>query len=173
MAMARSAMETCSPVASSMSTSRSGGEGVTSWASRSRVSVVLPMAETTTTAPWPAFTVSTTRRATPRIFRASATEDPPYFWTIRPMGGSSRGSCYRSRARAFKVRGEILVPGRSAPTCPGARLPRVSGLDPQADGRQRHDAEAIDLGQRRGHVPLDGLVREHHDGHGARPALLD
>ena len=102
MAMARSAMETCSPVASSMSTSRSGGVGVTSWASRSRPSVVFPMAETTTTTPWPALAVSTTRRATPRIFWASATEEPPYFWTIRPMGGSWCGSCYRIGPRAFK-----------------------------------------------------------------------
>ena len=78
-AMARSAIETCSPVASSMSISRSGGVGVTFCASRISPSVVLPMAETTTTTPCPAFAVPMTRRATPRIFVASATEEPPYF----------------------------------------------------------------------------------------------
>jgi hypothetical protein len=78
-AMARSAIDTCSPVASSMSISRSGGVGVIFCASRISPSVVFPMAETTTTTPWPALAVPMTRRATPRIFAASATEEPPYF----------------------------------------------------------------------------------------------
>src|SRR5207237_6282727 len=42
----------------------------------------LAMAETTTTSRWPPAVVSATRRATFMIFCASATDEPPYFWTI-------------------------------------------------------------------------------------------
>ena len=43
--------------------------------------MVSPMAETTTTTSSPAFWASTTRRATRLMPSASATEDPPNFWT--------------------------------------------------------------------------------------------
>src|SRR5262245_40387153 len=48
------------------------------------------MAETTTTIPWPLpcpspLAVVATRRATARIFSWSATDEPPYFWTISAM----------------------------------------------------------------------------------------
>ncbi|MNX84249.1 hypothetical protein D3C86_1160410 [compost metagenome] len=78
-AWASSAMETCSPVASSMSTSR--GEGALEiWFMRpTRPSVVLPMAETATTTSWPSRRVWATRRATCRIRSTSATDEPPNF----------------------------------------------------------------------------------------------
>jgi len=46
-----------------------------------QVSVVSPIAETTTTTSLPCFLASTMRSATRRIRSASATEDPPYFCT--------------------------------------------------------------------------------------------
>jgi len=56
------------------------------WLARSiNSSVVSPIAETTTTTWWPAFLVATIRLATRFIASASDTEEPPYFWTIRPM----------------------------------------------------------------------------------------
>jgi hypothetical protein len=48
-AIASSAIVTCSPVASSMSSSRGSGACVIWWARLMRLSVVLPIAETTTT----------------------------------------------------------------------------------------------------------------------------
>ena len=79
-AIARSAIVTCSPVASSMSISRGSGAGDTWCARPTRWSVVLPMAETTTTSSRPG-ALAATRRATFRIFSSSATDEPPYFWT--------------------------------------------------------------------------------------------
>ena len=62
------------------------------------------MAETTTATRLPAFTVSTTRRATFRMRSGSPTLVPPYFWTIRAMGsfrirGASSAKCAASRSR--------------------------------------------------------------------------
>ena len=75
---------TCSPVASSISVSRRSGS-VEIWrASASRPSVVLPIAETTTTS-WLPGALATTRRATFAIFSTSATDEPPYFCTISAM----------------------------------------------------------------------------------------
>ena len=83
-------MEMRSPAVSSMSSSRPGGLGLTSLARSSSSSVESPIAETTTTTSFPARFVSTIRRATRRTLRASATEDPPYFCTIRAMRDCSR-----------------------------------------------------------------------------------
>ena len=52
-AIAKSAIVVCSPVASSMSISRSLGMGFISAASRTKLSVTPPMAETTATISWP------------------------------------------------------------------------------------------------------------------------
>ena len=83
MAMASRAMEMRSPAERSMSISRAGAESVT-WAARSRSSsVVSPMADTTTTTSSPAFWASTIRRATRLMPSASATEEPPNFFTTR------------------------------------------------------------------------------------------
>ena len=79
MAMHSRAMEMRSPALMSMSSSRRWGSGETSWARRSRLSVVLPMALTTTTTSWPWRLVCTTCSATARMRSASATDVPPYF----------------------------------------------------------------------------------------------
>ncbi len=84
MAMATSALEIRSPEVSSMSSSRAGGTGDTCCARSSSVSVVSPIAETTTTTSWPFFRVSTIRSATRLMRSADATDEPPYFWTYRP-----------------------------------------------------------------------------------------
>src|SRR5450759_4292333 len=73
-AMASSAMVTCSPVASSMSISRSGGSELMAPASSSRSSVTSPIAETTATTELPASLVAMIRRATARMRSVVATE---------------------------------------------------------------------------------------------------
>ena len=83
MAMASSAIEMRSPADSSMSISRAGAESVTCPARSRSSSVVSPMAETTTTTSLPAFWASTTLRATRLMPSASATEEPPNFFTTR------------------------------------------------------------------------------------------
>src|SRR5256885_11208152 len=83
-AIDRSAIVTCSPVASSMSISRGSGAGETWWARARRLSVVLPIAETMTTS-WAPDALAATRRATLLIFASSATDEPPYFWTINAI----------------------------------------------------------------------------------------
>ena len=90
-------MVTCSPVARSMSISRGSGVGVIRLARPTSPSVVLPIAETTTTS-WCADALSATRRATFLIFSASATDEPPYFWTISAIASA----IYMSRARSGK-----------------------------------------------------------------------
>ena len=79
MAMASSAIEMRSPALSSMSSSRPLVIGTTCSARSRRLSVVSPMALTTTTTSWPALRVSTMRFATRLSPSASATEEPPYF----------------------------------------------------------------------------------------------
>ena len=73
------AIETCSPVASSMSISRWGGSLLMARARLVSSSVVWPIAETTTTRSWPSSRQAATRRATARIRSTSATEVPPNF----------------------------------------------------------------------------------------------
>ena len=83
-AIDRIAVEMRSPAVRSISSSREGVTvAVTSAARSSSSSVVSPIAETTTTTSLPAFWVSTMRWATRLIPSASATEEPPNFWTIR------------------------------------------------------------------------------------------
>ena len=95
--MATRAIEMRSPAVSSMSSSRAGGSGETCSARSRSSSVVSPMAETTTTTSWPAFLVSTMRRATRLMLAASATLEPPYFCTMRDTGKDST----RCRANDF------------------------------------------------------------------------
>ncbi len=59
------------------------GRGETCWARSMRSSVLSPIAETTTTTSWPACRYSTMRWATRLTDSASATEDPPNFWTTK------------------------------------------------------------------------------------------
>jgi hypothetical protein len=80
-AIATSAIEIRSPAVISMSSSRGGGSGLTSWARSSSSSVVSPIAETTTHTSLPARLVSVIRRATRLMLAASASDEPPYFWT--------------------------------------------------------------------------------------------
>ena len=73
------AIDTCSPVASSMSISRRGGSLQRLAAMPVSWSVVWPMADTTTTSSWPSSRLAAMRRATARIRSVSATEVPPNF----------------------------------------------------------------------------------------------
>src|SRR5689334_24334979 len=79
--MATNAIEIRSPAVSSMSSSRGGGCGLTWLARSSSSSVLSPMAETATQTSLPAFLASAIRRATRLMLAASASEEPPYFWT--------------------------------------------------------------------------------------------
>ena len=86
-AIAVSAIVTCSPVETIWSYSRgSASSPPRSFASATSRSVCPLIADTTTATRFPAFTVSTTRRATFRIRSGSPTLVPPYFWTIRATG---------------------------------------------------------------------------------------
>jgi hypothetical protein len=69
---------------SSMSSSRPAGSGDTWLARSSSSSVVSPIAETTTTTSCPSLLLATMRCATRLTAAASETEEPPYFWTIKP-----------------------------------------------------------------------------------------
>src|SRR5579859_1971649 len=84
-------METCSPDAKSTSSSRRLGRGVRRWAKPKSRSVSPAMAETTTTTSWPSARVAATLPATSSIRSQSATEVPPYFWTMRAKGNPVRG----------------------------------------------------------------------------------
>ena len=79
--MATSAIEMRSPAVSSMSSSRGGGCGLTWLARSSSSSVLSPMADTATQTSLPAFLASAIRRATRLMLAASASDEPPYFWT--------------------------------------------------------------------------------------------
>jgi hypothetical protein len=83
-AIARSATDCCSPVERSWSISRGEGLRATSRASEINLSVVLPIAETTTTRPRPDSCAFFTLSATAFMCSAVATELPPYFWTTIP-----------------------------------------------------------------------------------------
>src|SRR5712691_7152197 len=100
-AMASRPMVICSPEARTMSISRGSGVGVMACARATRLSVVLPMAETTTTIRWPWEAPSATRRATLLIFSGSATDEPPYFCT---MSWPMRQSSYTTPAETVKER---------------------------------------------------------------------
>ena len=76
-----SAIEMRSPEVSNMSSSRPGCTGLTSSARRSRLSVVLPIAETTTTTRRPPGGCGRCGRRPHGSGRQSATEVPPNFFT--------------------------------------------------------------------------------------------
>ena len=105
MAMHSSAIEMRSPEVSSMSISRAVGSLETSWARRSRSSVVLPMADTTTTTSSPPRRVRTMCSATARIRSGSATDVPPNFCTSRLTTGDCTGTGPDSDAsiRAYAI----------------------------------------------------------------------
>ncbi len=85
-AIASSDIEIRSPAVSRMSISRDGGIGVISLARSMSSSVVSPIADTTTTTSCPARLDSAMRLATRLMLAASATDEPPYFCTIRATG---------------------------------------------------------------------------------------
>ena len=89
-AMHSSAIDTRSPVVSSMSISRPGSAFETSLASLIRLSVDLPIADTATTTSLPWRFVNAMCSATARIRSGSATDVPPNFWTMRATGNE----CY-------------------------------------------------------------------------------
>ncbi len=82
-AIASSAALIRSPAVSSMSSSRGAGCGDTCRARSISSSVVSPIAEMTTTTSLPSCFVAMIRRATRLMLSASATDEPPYFWTTR------------------------------------------------------------------------------------------
>ena len=84
-AIANSAIEACSPVASSTSISRAGGCALTDLASLMRRSVSPDMADTTTTTSSPAALARCTRAATAAMRSGLPIDVPPYFCTIRAI----------------------------------------------------------------------------------------
>src|SRR4029453_18570688 len=84
-AIATSAIETISPVASSVSTSRARGVAETSRARRRRRSVSPAIADTTTTTWCPSWRARCTRVATACMRSILPTDVPPYFWTTTPI----------------------------------------------------------------------------------------
>ena len=90
-------IDTRSPVVSNMSISRPGCTVDTSFASFSKLSVDLPIAETTTTTPAPCCRVYATWSATARMRSGSATEVPPYFWTMSVTRSTAYG-CHEPSA---------------------------------------------------------------------------
>ncbi len=85
-AMVTSAIDCCSPVASSTSISRSLGLPERSLAILIRPSVMPDIAETTATTWLPSSRTRFMRAATLRMRSRVPTEVPPYFWTMRAMG---------------------------------------------------------------------------------------
>ena len=129
MAIASRAQLMRSPADRSMSISRSGGSGVTSRASSTSSSVVSPRALTTALTLWPCSKVATMRRATLPMRVASATDEPPYFWTTTdkvlppkrlllsqaPGLGAMRGSARLCSLAAFMASTWALTAGDAAP----------------------------------------------------------
>ena len=86
------AIDTCSPVARSMSISRWGGFALIALARPVSSSVVWPMAETTTTSSLPSSRLAATRAATAWMRSTFATEVPPNFCTSRAMAGAGENN---------------------------------------------------------------------------------
>src|SRR5680860_1237773 len=178
MAMASRAIEMRSPAVSSMSSSRPGGMSEISLACRSRLSVVLPMADTTTTTSLPACLACTTRSATRLMRSVSATDEPPYFCTTI-MAPSVAGSGSPTRCPPDHLRdgrANIAVGSDLATAGEGAsqgdlvgvlkvaahRQPRGDAADPQGGlvGGQRLEQPRQVA---RGRLTLDvGVGGEHH-----------
>ena len=107
-AMHSNDIDTRSPVVSSMSISRPGCTDDTSFANLMRLSVLLPMADTTATTSDPWDRVNAMWSATARIRSGSATEVPPYFWTMSVTvlgvyGAVSAGIADESRRRGVAL----------------------------------------------------------------------
>ena len=85
MAMARDAIEICSPDVRSISSSLLLGVSESSYARLIKESVVPAGAETTTMTSCPSFLYFKTLLATSFTLTASATEVPPYFCIINAM----------------------------------------------------------------------------------------
>ena len=111
-AIASSAIEIRSPLEISMSSSRLGGDWVTLRDRAMSWSVVLPIADTTTTTRLPCWTVSETRRATSFRRSGSATELPPYFCTTIGLSAVLGGGPRESSSQAG--RGTDVEPGSCA-----------------------------------------------------------
>src|SRR5438552_2182310 len=129
--IAWSAIETsvalwCSPVASSMSSSRESGSSVTAAARARSSSVASPIAETTTTRRAPLPRSRAIRRATRRIRSASASDDPPYFWTTSP-GSVTRAARGVPTSRVAGIRRILAARSGRSRTKPRQRRCRGSG----------------------------------------------
>ncbi len=122
-AIVTSAAETRSPVVSSMSISRPGCVLDTLSARAMRLSVALPIAETTTTTSLPRRLVMATFSATARMRSASATEVPPYFWTISATGATR----YRRGVLGVRRYRRLTCPGRCSTTRTRPRCVPTSG----------------------------------------------
>lgn len=124
-----------------MSSSRSGGFSDTCSARSIRSSVVSPIAETTTTTLWPAFAYREMRFATRLMESASATEDPPNFWTTRLMGRvPSRLRAGGQCGRACRVAAVVELPGRALDGADIAGVPtslRAAGRCSRSPGTDR------------------------------------
>ena len=83
------AIDTCSPVASSMSISRWGGLLLMALALAVSSSVVCPMADTTITSSCPSSLQAAMRRATAWMRSTLPTEVPPNFCTSRAIHAAS------------------------------------------------------------------------------------
>ena len=108
----------------------------TSWASRTRSSVVLPIAETTTTTSSPARRVRTMWSATARMRSGSATDVPPNFCTSR----AHDRRLYRGRPPS-----SVRSCRRDSPSVDSAAVPKATKRERQ---RQNRDARAGDAGGR-------------------------
>src|SRR6187401_1233697 len=115
-AIERSVALWCSPVASRTSSSRGSGSSVMAAASPRSSSVVSPIADTTTTRSWPAARSRAMRLATRLIRSASATDDPPNFWTTSMA--DMAGAFYRAGPGAPPLRWSPSHPSPGgAPMC--------------------------------------------------------
>src|SRR5690606_18986786 len=118
----------------------------TAWARSMSSSVVLPMADTTTTTSLPARRVSTIRSATRLIRSGLAADVPPYFWTtmliaretLGGYGGVSVDTPHHA-ARWRQMVGHNRTLGRMAPTLDPRRVRSRGGLGehPQRGGMLR------------------------------------
>src|SRR5690242_8573050 len=167
-AIAASAHEMRSPTEISMSSSRGLGRGETSCASRTRSSVVCPIAESTATTRLPPACASTSRRATSFSFCGSPTEVPPNFITSVPTLGSaavrsgSGSNCVVVTADSL---GSHFAPARERPAERDLVGVLEVGADRQAAGEARDPNAAaqavgeVGRGRLAGHV----RVRREHD----------
>ena len=127
--MATSVPLMCSPVASRRSISRGSGRSVMAAARSSRWSVVSPMARTTTTRSAPSRRSRAIRPATWRMRSASASEDPPYFWTMsRDMAGvyvrAGRAPARRTPLATTRAPPARAACTRARPVMPSSRARR-------------------------------------------------